>query len=59
MGITVMFPEGNERNKTRSKELGEADSKDLRSRPSDLSEMSGKDEDHQFYRGRGSDRKDP
>jgi len=32
-----------------SKELGEADSKDLRSGPPDLSEMSGGDGDHQFY----------
>jgi hypothetical protein len=31
-----------------SKELGEADSKDLGSGLSDLPEMSGKDEDHQF-----------
>ena len=30
-------------------ELGRADSKDLRSGPPDLSEMSGEDEDHQFY----------
>ena len=34
-----------------SKELGEADSKDLQSRPPELPEISGEDEDHQFYWG--------